>query len=97
MQSGPVRMTYVAIETDEPQLALAVGRRFGPAVERNRARRRLRHAFTAAQAGTPAPLGAYLMTANRSVLSAPFPSLVAAVERCLTKLAAGPAVTGARP
>lgn len=89
-------MTFVPVPTAHPQLAFGLGRRFGTAVERNRARRRLRAAFEAASASTRAPgaiepevavpLGAYLLAADRAVLAAPFPTLVESIERCVAQV-----------
>jgi ribonuclease P protein component len=80
-------MSFVTAATLRPQLAFAIGRRFGTAVERNRARRRLRAAFAAGWGRTPGPAGAYLLSGSRSLLSVEFGSLVAAVETCLAELA----------
>lgn len=88
-------MTYVPIPTDHPQVAMAIGRRFGNAVERNRGRRRIRAAFGQGWKPGDAPSGAYLVTGGRSILTVPFDSLVAATESCLHQLSA-PA-TGAEP
>lgn len=55
-------------------MAYAIGRRFGNAVERNRARRRLRAAVALDQA-LLLPGGAYLVAAERSVMTLPFPTL----------------------
>jgi ribonuclease P protein component len=55
-------------------VAYAIGRRFGTAVERNRARRRLR-AAVAMDAAELRPGGAYLFAAERSVMTLPFPTL----------------------
>ena len=55
-------------------MAYAIGRRFGTAVERNRARRRLRAAI-ALDAPLLLPGGAYLVAADRSVMTLPFPTL----------------------
>ena len=60
-RAGPVSLRFLTDGSDDPpRVAYAIGRRFGTAVERNRARRRLR-AAVALDAGTPAPGGAYLV------------------------------------
>jgi ribonuclease P protein component len=55
-------------------VAYAIGRRFGNAVERNRARRRLRAAIALDQALLLSG-GAYLVAAERSVMTLPFATL----------------------
>jgi ribonuclease P protein component len=55
-------------------VAYAIGRRFGTAVERNRARRRLRAAVALDEA-LLLPGGAYLLAADRPVMTIPFPAL----------------------
>jgi ribonuclease P protein component len=55
-------------------VAYALGRRFGTAVERNRARRRLRAAVALDEA-LLLPGGAYLLAAERSVMTIPFATL----------------------
>jgi ribonuclease P protein component len=106
VRSGPVRLSYLPLATSRPQLAFAVGRRFGTAPERNRARRRLRAAFDTAWSSLPGPAaGAYLVTADRSVLALGFDRLVASLRSCLIQVverapavAAGlPASTADRP
>jgi hypothetical protein len=84
-------MTFVGFDTRCPQVALAFGRRFGNAVERNRGRRRTRAAFRAAWAAradrVDGPLaGAYLISGSRQVLVEPFTSLVTSIDRCLGEL-----------
>ncbi len=77
--------------------AFAFGRKFGNAVERNRARRRLRAAFSQAWEIAPGPDGAFLLSGSRSVLNAEFEQLVAAVADCLSKLSSRtPALAGGR-
>jgi RNase P protein component len=91
-------LSFVSVGSAHPQLAFGLGRRFGNAVERNRARRRLRAAFETAWAGFDpdptgtaptgsAPTGAYLITADRGVLELGFEPMVAAVRSCLTDVA----------
>ena len=55
-------------------MAYAIGRRFGTAVERNRARRRLRAAVALDEA-LLLPGSAYLLAADRAVMTIPFPTL----------------------
>jgi ribonuclease P protein component len=55
-------------------VAYAIGRRFGTAVERNRARRRLRAAVALDEALLLTG-GTYLLAAERSVITIPFPTL----------------------
>ena len=81
---GPLRMTYLPPPSAEDThlLAFALGRRFGNAVERNRARRRLRSAFAlVVDEGGMRP-GAYLVGAKRDVLLTPFDDLLESIRRC---------------
>lgn len=107
MSHGAVRLTYLDNAAADhrlestPQVAYALGRRFGTAVERNRARRRLRDAFTRAWADhvantkTTAPTlrldGAFLLSGHRGLLTAPFGQLVGDVTACLARLGAAAA------
>lgn len=63
-------------------MAYALGRRFGTAVERNRARRRLRAAIALDEARL-LPGGAYLVAAERAVMTITFPTLRAHVTTLL--------------
>jgi len=65
-----------------PRVAYAVGRRVGPAVVRNRVRRRLR-ALTAAHRAELQPGGAYLFGAGPAAATIPFAELDAAMGRLL--------------
>ena len=74
-RAGPVSLRFLTDGSDDPpRVAYAIGRRFGTAVERNRARRRLRAAI-ALDAALLLPGGAYLVAAERSVMTLPFPTL----------------------
>lgn len=103
MSHGAVRLTYLDNAAADhpldstPQVAYALGRRFGTAVERNRARRRLRDAFTRSwvdhlhHTKTTSPTlrldGAFLLSGHRGLLTAPFAQLVGDVSACLARLA----------
>ena len=94
VRHGSVRIRFLPLPIAEPQVAFAIGRSFGNAVERNRARRRLRAAFVeawrnATSPGSSPPLGAYLLTGGRGLLHARFAHLVADVGRCFDRLAGG--------
>lgn len=94
VRHGSVRLSFLPLPTEEPQVAFALGRRFGNAVERNRARRRLRAAFVEAfdrrveTAEHPELLGAYLLSGDRGLLTAGYRRLVSDVDACLSKLTA---------
>lgn len=70
-------LTVISCRTEDPgppQVGIVASRRVGGAVQRNRAKRRLREAMrhVALRPGT-----AYVVQAKRSVLGAPFSQLVA--------------------
>ena len=65
-----------------PRIAYAVGRRVGPAVVRNRIRRRLRAAAHAHRAELR-PGGVYLFGAGPAAATTPFPELDAAMAQLL--------------
>lgn len=94
VRHGSVRLSFVPLDTDRPQVAFAIGRKFGNAVERNRGRRRLRAAFAEAFAAREAAetadglRGAYLLGGNRNLLTAGYRSLLDDVDRCLADLRA---------
>jgi len=67
-----------------PRVAYAVGKRVGPAVVRNRVRRRLR-AVAQAHRGELRPGGAYLFGAGPAAATAPFAELDAAMGRLLAR------------
>jgi ribonuclease P protein component len=93
VRHGAVRLNHLPLErlgpdAPRPQVAFAIGRSFGGAVERNRGRRRLRAAFVEAWRRLPLERverlgGAYLLSGSRALLRTPFERLVGDVERCL--------------
>jgi ribonuclease P protein component len=86
-RAGPVSLRHLSDGSDDPpRVAYAIGRRFGNAVERNRARRRLR-AAVALECGELRPGGVYLFAADRSVMTLPFPTLRAHVTTLLRAVA----------
>jgi ribonuclease P protein component len=97
VRHGSVRLTFLPLSGPELQLAFALGRSFGNAVERNRGRRRLRAAFIDAVARVESddsiPMeewtdrhGAYLLAGTRGLLTDEYATLVDSVEACLAKL-----------
>ncbi|MGI9615645.1 MAG: ribonuclease P protein component [Acidimicrobiales bacterium] len=86
VRGGALRMTYCQQPDPRPMVAFAFGRKFGNAVQRNRARRRLRAAFADAWNPATQPPGAYLISGRRSVLTDEYPSLVDDVRQCLEQL-----------
>jgi ribonuclease P protein component len=80
---GPISMTFLPGDPSiPPRVAYAVGKRVGPAVVRNRVRRRLR-AATLAHRSELRPGGAYLFGASPGAASAPFAEIEAAVGQLL--------------
>lgn len=78
VRAGVLWCTYVldppGIATP-PRVAFALGRALGPAVVRNRVRRRLRAALLAASSGGGLPAGAYLIGARPSTAELSFTEL----------------------
>ncbi len=74
------------------QVAFAVSRKFGTAVERNRVRRRLKAAFVdsqrqiAADSALSPPPGLYLLIPGRVLLDLPYPEVVATLQACYGRL-----------
>ncbi len=96
VRHGSVRLSFLPMQVVAPEIAFAFPRSFGNAVERNRARRRLRAAFRQAWSDAvarvesdnspPPPMGAYLLTGGRGLLTARFSGIVSDVGRCLDRL-----------
>ncbi len=96
LRHGVVRLNHLPSQrlspgAASPQLAFAIGRRFGNAVARNRGRRRLRAAFTEVWRGLAAPrrqalAGAFLLSASPGVLTAPYQQLLSDIENCFDQI-----------
>lgn len=79
---GPVTVTYAQAGTaPQPRVAYAVGRRAGPAVTRNRLRRRLREAVSHLPGLAP---GAYLVAAGPEAVEMGFEELKKQVAEAMT-------------
>lgn len=77
---GGVTVITAAGQRGRPRVAVVAGRKTGSAVERNRAKRRLREAVAVA----PVSDGKnYIVIASQAVLDAPFEELVAWVRRAV--------------
>ena len=88
-RAGPVSLRFLTDGSDDPaRVAYAIGRRFGTAVERNRARRRLRAAIALDEA-LLLPGGAYLVAVERSVMTIPFSTLCDHVTTLLQAVVSG--------
>ncbi len=81
-RSGPIRAIYLPHDGPSVEVAFAIGRKFGSAVHRNRARRRIQAALRD-ETVIVAP-GAYLFSCHTEVMTMPFASLLADVQRCVT-------------
>jgi ribonuclease P protein component len=71
------------------QLAFALGRKVGNAVQRNRLRRRLRHVFTELVSQGRVPAGVYLVTASPDAVECSFEELRRFVQRAVAHIAEG--------
>ena len=93
-RSGPVVLTMLApdpTETDlPPRLAFAVPRAVGPAVVRNRLRRRIRAHLQTVRALSPErfPAGTWMVSLDRGAADVAPGELLAAVDSCLDRLVA---------
>jgi ribonuclease P protein component len=84
-RQGPISMTFLPGDPAiPPRVAYAVSKRVGPAVVRNRVRRRLRAAARAHRDALQ-PGGAYLFGAAPAAASAPFAEIDAAMSRLLSR------------
>lgn len=88
-RSGPLRVSWVPAPAPAPdgagappRVAFAIGRRVGPAVVRNRLRRRLR----AVLVDLEVPPGDYLVGCDPDAATLSFPELKALVSKVLSEL-----------
>ncbi len=87
VSSGPVSVVFVPIESKKPQVAMAITKKFGSAVDRNRARRRLRHAFDEViQNHTELYSNAFLLFGSRKILSCDYAGLVSSLDDCCSQI-----------
>lgn len=80
---GPLTVVFVPPEngsTDPPRVAFAVGRKVGPAVVRNRIRRRARAVLRALDQPDPLAPGSYLVIARPAAVELSFAQLGEALE-----------------
>lgn len=82
VRRSPVTLRYLPDgEGDPPRVAYAIGRAAGPAVVRNRLRRRLRAAVR--ELGAELGPGSYLFGAESGALNMPFAALTSAVAEAV--------------
>lgn len=88
-RSGPVSVWFLPQPDSPPRLAFAIGRRVGPAVVRNRVRRRLRHAAADLARSAPGelPAGAYLVHVDPAVTSQTFSELAGHLGQAVSEIA----------
>ncbi len=87
VSSGPVSVVFVPIESQKPEVAMAITKKFGNAVDRNKARRRLRHAFNETiQNYSHLYNNAYLLFGSRKILSCDYAGLVSSLDECCRKI-----------
>jgi ribonuclease P protein component len=80
---GPISMTFLPGDPSvPPRVAYAVGKRVGPAVVRNRVRRRMR-AATLGYRDALVPGGIYLFGASSAAATAPYAEIEAAMGRLI--------------
>lgn len=89
---GPVTVRFLPADEEmvpePPRVALAVGRRVGSAVVRNRVRRRLREAMRAAVKKGNVRSGAYLLGAGPGIVELSYREVVEHVEDALRSIGA---------
>ena len=74
--------------TTPPRVAYALGRALGPAVARNRVRRRLRAGLAAASSEGLVPAGSYLVGAQPTAVSSSYDELMFDLHQLLSRVRA---------
>ena len=91
VRRGVLRIAWVPDEAGRRRVAYALSRKVGPAVLRNRIRRRLRSVFDALEAAavtgtTPFPAGTYLVSASPAAADVPYGTLMETARSLLVEL-----------
>lgn len=90
VRSGSIQMIFTPTDgtTSTIQLAFAINRKFGNAVQRNRARRRMRESFRQSCCSLPNPPlgGAFLLLADPEVKNVRFDDLTMEMNACFSRL-----------
>lgn len=94
---GVVGVTYIPADAGPPRLAYALGRKLGPAVVRNRVRRRLRAAAHELAVSSGLAPGAYLVTVSPRAAEASYVTLRDDLAACAAKVADRPVPRDGRP
>ena len=89
VRHGSVSMIFVPFETKYPQVAFALTKRFGNAVKRNKARRKLKSAFGVAFNDSSKIFGAYLISASPKILNAPHSKIIDDLKICFNMMNEG--------
>jgi ribonuclease P protein component len=106
VRSGVLSITFLpppgsvgCMAPDPPRIAFAIPRRVGPAVERNRIRRRLRVAISHLAGRQPSPVasGAYLVVVRPEALTRTFEQLKEDVEHAFERLSRSAPAAQATP
>lgn len=100
-RKGPVRVSFAPVSelpvpasSVHPQVAYAINRRFGGAVQRNRVRRRLRSAIRERRA--PLAMGMYLVTVAPAAATERYSDLAHDLDLALDQAASAASGRGAR-
>lgn len=85
IRSGPIGARYLPDGATPPRVAFGIGRRYGNAVRRNRARRRLRACWVQVAAMNPNLTGTFLVFTRRDLATVSFADLLDATSSLADK------------